>query len=131
MTRSTYLALGAMGLGVFIIANDITAMNVAYSHVQTTPPSTVKAAVSLSGAALGTGPVHGDPPTMDFRGTADPLVPYQWATNTVDAAHAAGDLSYLITWDGEGHVPYVAHRDQILTDTVNFFYAQLRLGPTS
>lgn len=34
MTRSTYLALGAMALGVFIIANDITAMNVALPAIE-------------------------------------------------------------------------------------------------
>lgn len=34
MTRSTYLALGAMALGVFVIANDITAMNVALPAIE-------------------------------------------------------------------------------------------------
>jgi len=34
VTRSTYLALAAMGLGVFIIANDITAMNVALPAIE-------------------------------------------------------------------------------------------------
>jgi len=34
VTRSTYLALGAMALGVFVIANDITAMNVALPAIE-------------------------------------------------------------------------------------------------
>lgn len=34
MTRSTFLALGAMALGVFVIANDITAMNVALPAIE-------------------------------------------------------------------------------------------------
>ncbi|MCB0829761.1 MAG: MFS transporter, partial [Solirubrobacterales bacterium] len=34
MTRSTYLAMVAMALGVFIIANDITAMNVALPSIE-------------------------------------------------------------------------------------------------
>lgn len=34
MTRSTYLAMGAMALGVFVIANDITAMNVALPAIE-------------------------------------------------------------------------------------------------
>ena len=34
MTRSTYLAMVAMALGVFIIANDITAMNVALPAIE-------------------------------------------------------------------------------------------------
>lgn len=34
MTRATYLALGAMALGVFVIANDITAMNVALPAIE-------------------------------------------------------------------------------------------------
>ena len=34
MNRSTYLAMGAMALGVFVIANDITAMNVALPAIE-------------------------------------------------------------------------------------------------
>lgn len=34
VNRSTYLALGAMALGVFVIANDITAMNVALPAIE-------------------------------------------------------------------------------------------------
>ncbi|MBN8867098.1 MAG: DHA2 family efflux MFS transporter permease subunit [Solirubrobacterales bacterium] len=34
MTRSTVLAMGAMALGVFVIANDITAMNVALPAIE-------------------------------------------------------------------------------------------------
>ena len=61
-----------------------------------------------------------------FHGTADPLVPYPWAVDTLDDAHAAGLVSYLTTFPGAGHVPF-DHRDQILTETTNFLYWMLDL----
>jgi len=62
-----------------------------------------------------------------FHGTNDGLVPYQWAVNTQNEAQAAGILSYLTTYQGEGHVPY-NHRDEILTQTSNFLYGVLDLA---
>ena len=88
----------------------------------------MSAGVSLSGAALMTGPDAGEPPTLDFHGTADDLVPYQWSTNTVTDAHAKGLRAERTTWDGDGHVPYAKHRTQILTETANFLYATLDLA---
>ncbi len=53
--------------------------------------SAVGGAVSLSGAKLlGPPQTTGDAPTLMFHGTADPLVPYQWAVNTLNDAHAGG-----------------------------------------
>jgi hypothetical protein len=46
----------------------------------------------------------------------------------VDAAHDAGLRAYLITWEGEGHVPYTAHRSEILSLQTNFFYRTLDAG---
>lgn len=109
-------------------AGAITALNVAYTTDGASPSSNVSAAVSLSGAALGTSPDTGEAAALLFHGTADPLVPYQWALNTVNAARAKGLLTYLITWEGEGHVPYLQHRTQILDLTTNFLYRQLDLG---
>jgi acetyl esterase/lipase len=114
-------------------AGAITALNVAYGPESVgnsgNPgfPSTVRAAVSLSGAALLTSPNAGEAPALLFHGDADPLVPYQWALNTVNAAEDAGLVVNLTTWPGEGHVPYTNHRQQILDQTRNFLYWMLDL----
>jgi pimeloyl-ACP methyl ester carboxylesterase len=70
----------------------------------------------------------GDAPALLFHGTEDPLVPYQWAKDTVDAAHADNLRAYLITWEGAGHVPYLAHRDEIIHLSTNFVYRTLDAG---
>ncbi len=118
-------------------AGAITALNVGYGA--DLPDATVdgvsaevRAAVSLSGAALPGGAIDAnDAPALLFHGTADPLVPYGWATATVDAAQAAGLTSYLVTWVDAGHVPYVAHREEILTLTANFLYWTIGVGASS
>ena len=92
-------------------------------------PSTVSAAVSLSGAGIFNNSVTaGDAPVLDFHGTADTAVPYSWSQATADAAKAAGVEYNLITWEGDGHVPYVEHRSEILDLTTNFLYRKLDLG---
>ena len=117
-------------------AGAITAMEVAYGSddvgVSGNPgfPSTVRAAVSLSGASLLTAPNPGEPPTLDFHGTADPLVPYAWATATLNAAKAAGDTAYLTTWPGAGHVPYGQHHAEIIDQTTNFLWWEMDLART-
>jgi acetyl esterase/lipase len=126
----TRIAIGGTSAGA------ITALNVGYSPENPSPgdhqgfDSSVRAAQSLSGTELNSGSQinAGDAPALLFHGTADPLVPYAWAQSTVDRAEAAGLLAVLRTWQGEGHVPYGAHRDQILTETRNFFYWQLDLA---
>ena len=114
-------------------AGAITALNVGFDP---TDPGTsgnpgyssaAQAAVSLSGAAILTTPSTGDAPSLLFHGTADPLVPYQWAVDTQAHATAAGLTSELTTWTGDGHVPYAARRDQILTETTNFLFWTLNL----
>jgi acetyl esterase/lipase len=112
-------------------AGAITAVNVAYAGDDAGTPagSTVQAAVSLSGAHLVVGQLDADdPPVFLMHGTADGLVPYAWATDTVDKAHAAGLEAYLTTWQGAGHVPYVQHRQEILDQTRNFLYSRLDLA---
>ncbi len=91
--------------------------------------SAVRAAVSLSGAKIYgafTGP-DADAPILMFHGTADTIVPYQWAVNTLNEARAAGLFAYLTTWQGAGHVPYTQHRTEILDQTSNFLYWTLDL----
>ncbi|QYG94927.1 alpha/beta hydrolase [Iamia sp. SCSIO 61187] len=113
-------------------AGAITALNVGYA----TPvpgnsgnpgySSAIRAAASLSGAVIFTGSVGpGDAPALLFHGTNDGLVPYSWATATRDTAEDAGLRAALVTWEGEGHVPYYEHSDQISDLTRNFFYAHL------
>ena len=72
--------------------------------------SAVGAAVSLSGAKLLGSESEGDAPLLMFHGTVDDQVPYDWAVNTLDEAQAAGLVSYLTTYQGEGHVPFNARR---------------------
>ena len=115
-------------------AGAITALNVGYGpeDVGTSGnpgfPSTARAAVSLSGAAILTAPNAGEAPALLFHGDADPLVGYQLAVNTVNNAHTAGLEAFLTTWPGEGHVPYVQHRQQIIDQTTNFLYWTLDLA---
>lgn len=114
-------------------AGAITALNVGYSpdDVGTSGnpghASTVGAAVSLSGARALTRADAGEAAALLFHGTNDPLVPYAGAQTTVDEAQAAGLTAYLTTWEGAGHVPYAAHRQEILDQTTNFLYWTLDL----
>jgi para-nitrobenzyl esterase len=126
----TRIAIGGTSAGA------ITALNVGYSNENPSPgdhqgfASSVRAAQSLSGAELVSGNTinAGDAPALLFHGTNDGAVPYAWAQSTVDRAEDAGLLALLRTWEGEGHVPYAAHRTQILTETRNFFYSQMDLA---
>jgi len=109
-------------------AGAITALNVAYGADDVgnsgNPgfPSTVRGAVSLSGAALVTAPDAGEPKALLFHGTADTVVPYQWAVDDVNAGKALGLDIFLTSWEGAGHVPYAAHRAEIHAQTTNFLY---------
>jgi acetyl esterase/lipase len=115
-------------------AGAITALNVGYNPDDPGDsgnpgfPSDVGAAVSLSGARLAGVPNPGEAPALLFHGTADPLVPYAWATSTVNQAQAVGLTALLTTWPGAGHVPYVTFRTQILTETTTFLYWHLDLA---
>jgi acetyl esterase/lipase len=124
----TRIAIGGSSAGA------ITALNVGYNAANPGPgdhqrfSSAVRAVQSLSGAAILTAPGPGGAAAILFHGTADPLVPYSWAQTTVDDAHAAGLVAKLVTFVGDGHVPYLQHRAEILDKTRNFFYRQLDLA---
>jgi predicted esterase len=107
-------------------AGAITALNVGFASSEN-PAASVAAAVSLSGARIGPAIDAGDAPSLLFHGTSDFVVPYTWATGTVNAATAAGLDSFLTTWPGAGHVPYVAHRTEIIDQTTNFLYWEMDL----
>jgi carboxylesterase type B len=107
-------------------AGAISAMNVAFDVPNA--ESSVRAAVSLSGAKIFGSAGPGDAATLLFHGTADVVVPYQWAVNTNNEAKAANLHSFLISWDGAGHVPYAQNRAQILDHQTNFFWWEMDLA---
>ena len=114
-------------------AGAITALNVGYGPEDVGDSgnpgfdSTVRAAVSLSGARIITQANAGEAAALLFHGTADTLVPYQWALDTVAEAEAAGLQAFLTTFEGAGHVPYAQNRTTILDQTTNFLYWTLDL----
>jgi acetyl esterase/lipase len=124
----TRIAIGGSSAGA------ITALNVGYNAANPGPgdhqqfSSAVEAVQSISGCAIGTTPGPDGAHALLFHGTADPLVPYGCALATVAAAKAAKAGAILRTWIGQGHVPYVQNRDQILHQTRNFFYNHLDLA---
>jgi len=105
-------------------AGAITALNVGFSSAED-PTAAVDAAVSLSGARLIGTPNAGDAPSLLFHGTSDVVVPYQWAADTVTGALAVGLDSFLTSWPGLGHVPYVQRRTEILDQTTNFLWWEM------
>ena len=118
---TTRIAIGGSSAGA------ITALNVGFSSTED-PTAAVSAAVSLSGSRLFGAVDPSDAPSLLFHGTADPIVPYQWAVNTVAQAAAVGLDTFLTTWTGAGHVPYAQHRTEILDQTTNFLYWELDLA---
>ena len=87
----------------------------------------MRAALSLSGANIIGFPDPTDAPFLDWHGTADPLVPYAWAVNTVSSARAVGIDAHLKTYEGEGHVPY-NHRQEIHDMSTNFLWWHMDLA---
>jgi acetyl esterase/lipase len=116
----TRIAIGGSSAGA------ITAAQVGYATSEN-PASGVRSVLSLSGANLLSKVSGGDAAALFFHGTADPLVPYDWAVKTVDQAKAAGLTVSLETWEGAGHVPYTQFRTQILTQSTNFLWWTMSL----
>ncbi|MBK5288885.1 MAG: alpha/beta hydrolase [Acidimicrobiia bacterium] len=113
-------------------AGAITALNVAYSTSEDTSGAGVRSAVGISGAQLVSGSIsRGDAAVLDFHCTTDPLVAYSWAQNTISSAQALGLPAYLTSWDETCHVPYAAHKQQILDQTTNFLWWSMDLAHAS
>jgi acetyl esterase/lipase len=108
-------------------AGGIVASDVAYAS-SGNPTTAVRAGVSLSGANILQPPNAGDAPLLLMHGTADFVVPYSWAQNTLAAGTAANVRTVLTSWEGAGHVPYVAHRTEILEQTRNFLWWHMDLA---
>lgn len=89
--------------------------------------SSVRAAVSISGAKkLGTADA-GDAASLMLHGTLDTVVPYQWAVDTFDEATAADLTTYLTSFEGAGHAPYADHGTEMFEQTRNFLYWEMDL----
>ena len=114
-------------------AGAITALNVGYDEDEPGTsgnpgyPSTVRAAVSLSGARLFGTPEPDDAWALLMHGTADVVVPCSGAQSTIAGLEAGGVQVSSTVWPGAGHVPYVANRTQILTETTNFLWWSMNL----
>jgi predicted esterase len=69
-----------------------------------------------------------DSPGIFFHGTADSVVPYDWALGTARELLTNGVPAYLETLEGAGHVPYNQYHDQIVSQSDYFFYDFLDLA---
>ena len=93
------------------------------------PSSRIRAAVSVSGGLpLNSYIGAGDAPAFFFHGTADPIVPFSWATSNVTAMHNRGLVVGIETYAGEGHDLFSAHRDRIHQQADYFLYWMLDLA---
>jgi acetyl esterase/lipase len=108
-------------------AGAITALDVGYDTSEK-PAVGVRAAVALSGANILTPISAGDAPALMFHGTADTVVPFAWASRTLFVARSKGLDAFLTSWPGEGHVPYLQNRAQILKETRDFLYWEMDLA---
>ena len=124
----TRIAIGGTSAGAITALHVGAGLSVPGNSGTPGVSSEVSSAVALSGANYLGGIDATDAPSLLFHGTADPLVPYSLAVQTRDRSIQAGVASYLITWPGDGHVPYLPHRDQIMGLTTNFLYHTLDLG---
>jgi acetyl esterase/lipase len=109
-------------------AGAITALNVGYASAED-PFASVRAAQSISGAKLSSSAISaGDAAALDFHCTTDPLVPFQFAVNTISTAKAEGLDAFLESWNETCHVPYAEHRQQILDQSRNFLWWEMDLA---
>lgn len=120
------IAFGGTSAGGIIAGNVGSGYEVTSNGNWPDQPSNVAAIISLSGAALPASAIgSGDAAMLFFHGSSDTVVPYDWAVQSHEAAQAAGVPSYLTTWSGAGHVPYVQNRTQYLDLSTNFLFHRL------
>jgi acetyl esterase/lipase len=124
----TRIAIAGTSAGAITALHVGLRANVAQTSGTPGVSSEVRGAVSLSGMNVIASYEAGDARSLLFHGTADTLTPYSAAQTTSQRSGAAGVPSYLITWEGAGHVPYVANRTQILDLTANFLYNVLDMA---
>ena len=122
----TRIAIGGTSAGAIVAIEVALNPNEPQGPSDSGQSNAVRAALSLSGANIIGGPDPGDATFIDWHGTNDPLVPYPWAQNTVSGARAVGLDAYLITYPGEGHVPY-NHRTEIHDQSRNFLWWHMDL----
>lgn len=93
------------------------------------PASRVQGWISISGG-LPSGALAGagDAPGYLFAGTTDRIVPYQWSVDTAAALLRSGVFVVLKAFEGDGHVPYLQHRELMETQSAWFLYGVLDLG---
>jgi para-nitrobenzyl esterase len=92
-------------------------------------PSDIRAAVSVAGGL----PINdyigaGDAPAFFFHGTADPTVPFSWATTNIQAMTQNHLIVGLRPYDGEGHGVLGTHRDEIHEQASYFLYFMMDLA---
>jgi dienelactone hydrolase len=93
------------------------------------PSSSVGGFSSISGGLpSGLFAGAGDAPGVLFHGTADPIVPYKWSTDTTAALLSAKVPAFIEPLDGAGHVPYGQYGNLFYQQSDYFFYDLLDLG---
>jgi dipeptidyl aminopeptidase/acylaminoacyl peptidase len=90
--------------------------------------SAVQAFMSLSGGLPnGLFAGAGDAPGLFFASVGDPIVPYAWSVDSVQALDDAGVVAELITYEGDVHVPFIEQRDDIIKRTDDWYFEHLDL----
>jgi dienelactone hydrolase len=93
------------------------------------PPSDIRAAVSVAGGLPRNDFItDDDSPALFFHGTADPTVPFAWATSNVTAMVDHHLVVGIEPFDGDGHGLFSAHRDLIHEQASYFLYFMMDLG---
>ncbi|MBJ7471196.1 MAG: alpha/beta hydrolase [Solirubrobacteraceae bacterium] len=89
----------------------------------------VKAVVSISGGLPYDGVFGpGDAPVLFWHGTADTVVPFEWAQNNVEYMADNEPLGFLRYVNGAGHVPWGQYANDMDEQARNWLYIWLRLG---
>ncbi|HET6949816.1 MAG TPA: alpha/beta hydrolase [Acidimicrobiales bacterium] len=87
---------------------------------------TVAAAVGISGLTFRQA-AEPRPPTLQFHGTADPIVPLSSGQAACDATRAAGNFCHMVTYEGAGHGLPQQFPDDIKAKTADFIFEQVVL----